>query len=93
MGYQIDTEAVELFMVHAGLSRAKLAEAIGSSKGYISDILGTGREQPRRTPSEVMLKKMADALDVKPRMLILRAVVANSVSDERETGSTPAIPA
>lgn len=89
VGYQMDVEAVELFMIHAGLNRASLAEAIDSSKGYVSDILGTKeRPQPRRTPSEVMLKKIADALNVKPRMLLLRAVVANSVSDDREPGST-----
>lgn len=93
VGYQIDPELVEDFMLRAGLSRAALATAIESSKGYVTDILGvtdkeTGvREQPRRQPSEKVLKKLADVLDVHPRALILRGVSANLVQPQREPGS------
>lgn len=86
VGYQIDPELVEDFLLRAGANRADLAVAIKSSKGYVSDILGavdrvTGEKKaPRRQPSPKVLKQIADFLDVHPRALLLRALPANSVS-------------
>lgn len=99
VGYQIDPELVEDFMLRAGVSRADLAAAIPSSKGYISDILGavdrvTGEKKaPRRQPSQKVLKKIADVLDVHPRALLLRALPANSVSAQPEPVSDEPVPA
>lgn len=99
VGYQIDPELVEDFMFRAGLTRASLAIAIRSSKGYVTDILGsvnkeTGvRTAPRRQPSEAIIKRLADALDVHPRALLLRAVNANSVSMVPEPASDEPVPA
>lgn len=71
VGYQIDPELVEDFMMRAGVTRAELARRIGTSKGYVTDILG-GRRQPR----EDKVRAIAEALDVLPRALLLRAVSA-----------------
>lgn len=85
VGYQIDPELVADFMLRAGITRAELARQIGSSKGYVTDIL-TGRRQPR----ENVVKAIADVLDVNPRALLLRAIAANSVSAGSEVGSISA---
>ncbi len=71
VGYQIDPELLLDFMLRAGITKAELARRIGSSKGYITDI-ATGRRQPR----EDKVRAIADALDVHPRALLLRAVSA-----------------
>lgn len=85
VGYQIDPELVQDFMLRAGITRAELARRVGTSKGYITDLL-SGRRQPR----EDKVRAMAEALNVHPRALLLRAVVANSVSGNRDQFATPA---
>lgn len=71
VGYQIDPELVADFMLRAGVTKAELARRCNTSKGYITDILN-GRRQPR----EDKVRAMADALNVLPRALLLRAVSA-----------------
>jgi transcriptional regulator with XRE-family HTH domain len=75
VGYQIDPELVADFMLRAGVTKAELARRMRTSQGYVTDIL-TGRRQPR----EDKVRAMADALDVHPRALLLRALTANSTS-------------
>lgn len=78
-GYQLDPELVQDFMLRAGVTRAELARRVGTSKGYITDLLG-GRRQPR----EDKVRAIADALNVHPRALLLRAVIAKQVSGTRD---------
>lgn len=73
MGYQVDPDLIRDFMLRLGVSEAELSRRVGTSRGYIHDILN-GRRQPR----EQRLKAIADALDVLPRALLLRVVAANS---------------
>jgi hypothetical protein len=86
MGYQVDVELIQDFMLRAGLNRAMLATKAGRSKGTITDILGAEpkpgeslnvRHKPRRQPSEAVLSDIAKALDVHPRALLLRVVSGN----------------
>lgn len=71
VGYQIDPDLLLDFMLKAGITRAELARRIGTSKGYITDIV-KGRRQPR----EDKVRAIAEVLDVLPRALLLRALGA-----------------
>jgi transcriptional regulator with XRE-family HTH domain len=82
VGYQIDPELVADFMLRAGVTKAELARRMGTSQGYVTDILN-GRRQPR----EDKVRAMADALNVLPRALLLRVVTANSSSQSVRDGS------
>lgn len=86
VGYQIDPELVQDFMIRGGVTRAELARRMQSSKGYITDLLGG-----RRQPSEEKLLAMAEALNVHPRALLLRAVAAKQVSDDRDQFAAQAV--
>lgn len=79
IGYQIDPELVQDFMIRSGVTRAELARRMASSKGYITDLLGG-----RRQPSEEKLLAMAEALNVHPRALLLRAITAKQVSGDHD---------
>jgi transcriptional regulator with XRE-family HTH domain len=79
VGFQIDPELLQDFMLRAGITRAELARRAKTSKGYITDIL-----KGRRQPSEATVRAIADVLDVHPRALLLRAVTALSESSTRD---------
>jgi ribosome-binding protein aMBF1 (putative translation factor) len=78
VGYQIDPELLEDFMLRAGITKSQLAKKTGMSKGYITDIV-----QGRRQPREDKVRLLADALDVHPRALLLRAVSAPQSAETR----------
>lgn len=71
VGYQIDPELLADFMLREGITKAELSRRIGSSKGYITDIV-KGRRQPR----EDKVRAIAEVLNVHPRALLLRALDA-----------------
>ena len=85
VGYQIDPELVRDFMLRAGVTQAMLADRLGTSRGYVHDIL-SGRRQPR----EDKVKALADALDVHPRALLLRAVSAPQNAATPDESAVPA---
>lgn len=61
------TEALANALEQSGMTQSKLAEKLGCTRGFVSQVLAGGRNLTLRTISDIAL-----ALDVKPAFSVLR---------------------